>query len=293
MFSHFKYALTTSFLLLTCLSQGQTRAAGHPFTLYAFVVYAGYLDNGRQVRASYPEIRAYLERFGIKSYNLLYENRLLDYPGGDKTNGIPNNTKLMALALDAIGNPTEPVSLDLEGWKRFDTLRTPRRLIETIQRFKQYNPVSKVGLYAAVPQDTFGYDDSVSRYDKWNKAYQSVANAVDYFSPSLYNYRDTSGTQWKKAAVYNIEACKKYGYPFKKILPYVTPEVKLNGVSVFLSYEQMLFRLKTLYELGADGCLIWTSSGMHDAYGGKPFLDAGSGWLKAVIDFERNLGSTH
>lgn len=142
-----------------------------------------------------------------------------------------------------------------------------------------------MGLYATVPQNTYGYDDKISRYDKVNKAYSQVAAAVDYFSPSLYNYKTTDSLLWKKSAVYSIGACKKYNYPAKKILPYLTPEISINKTTSLLTYSEMMFRLQTLYDLGADGCLIWTSSGTRDNKGNKIYIDENEGWLKAVKDF--------
>jgi len=261
--------------------------AKHPFNVYGFIVYGGYMQNGSPVNASYKELQAYQARFGIRKYDLIYERKMLDFPAGDKANGIVNIHKTDSLAARALQEPDILVSLDLEEWKRFDTLRTPKRILEAVQIFRKTNKQSKIGLYATVPQNTYGYDDKISRYDKWNKAYASVAAAVDYFSPSLYNYKNTDGNDWKKAAAYSIDACRKYGYLSKKIIPYITPEVtsKEKGLTTLLTYDEMMFRLQTLYELGANGCLIWTSSSTRDANGKKLYIDENEGWFKAVKDF--------
>lgn len=262
-------------------------AAKHQFNVYGFIVYGGYVKNGKNVNAPYHDMQLYLAQLGIAKYDLIYENKMLDHSKEDKLkiNGTVNPYKMDSLAAKALQEPNVLVSLDLEGWKRFDTIKTPLRMIEAINAFKRTNKVSKVGLYATVPQNTYGYDDEISRYDKFNKSYASVAAVVDYFSPSLYNYKNTDNTEWKKAATYSIEACKKYGYPAKKIVPYVTPEVIINGTKTMLSYDEMMFRLQTLYELGADGCLIWTSSSTRDANGKRIYVDENAGWLKAVRDF--------
>lgn len=269
------------------ISEGQQLAAKHRFDVYGFIVYGGYVDNGNEVNSSYKGLQQYLSYLGILKYNLIYESRILNYASDDKAkvNGELNLQKIKAFADEALQEPNVPVSLDLEGWKRFDTIKTPARMIAAIRAFRNSNKVSKVGLYATVPQNTYGYPANINIYDKLNKAYAGVAAEVDYFSPSLYNYKNTNNNQWKKAASYSIAECRKYGYPAKKILPYVTPEVTTNKITTLLTYDEMMFRLQTLYDLGADGCLIWTSSSTRDANGKKVYVDANAGWLKAVKDF--------
>ena len=279
-------------IILLLLSQGcsakdiSTKNPGKkPFNVYAFIVYGGYVQDGQTVNTSIQQLQQYLLTFGIKKLNLLYENKLLDYPNGDKANGVPDIHRIDSLGNEAKNDPNTPVSLDLEGWNRFDTIMTPRRLITVIREFQKSNSLSKVGLYATVPQNTYGYSATINKYDKINKAYSTVATTVDYFSPSLYNYNGSDTVAWNKAAVYNINACKQYQFPVKKILPYITPEVTQNGVTTLLSYDEMLNHLQTLYNLGAEGCLIWTSSKTRDTNGNKIIIDVNSGWVKAIKDF--------
>jgi hypothetical protein len=259
--------------------------AKKPFNVYGFIVYAGYSQDGKNVSTSYQQLQQYLLPYGIKKLNLFYEGKMLDYPNGDKSNGVPSIKRIDSLGYIAKNDPDIPVSLDLEGWSRFDTIKTPGRMIAVIDEFKNANRSSKVGLYATVPQNTYGYDSTIHKYDKFNKAYSSVAASVDYFSPSLYNYKDSDTIAWNKAADYNINACKLYQFPDKQILPYITPEVKRNGVTTLLSYDEMMSHLNTLYKLGADGCLIWTSSSTRDVNGNKIYIDVNTGWIKAVKDF--------
>lgn len=285
--------IATKFLIMLTLIMAshtvyaqQTKAVQHPFNVYGFIVYGGYMQGDTRVNASFKDIQNYLSQFGIQKYDLIYENKLLDYPNGDKTNGTINQHKIDSLASQALQEPNILVSLDLEGWKRFDTLQTPARMIEAIKAFRKTNKDSKIGLYATVPQNTYAYSPAISKYDKVNKAYSAVAAAVDYYSPSLYNYNGSDTVEWNKGALYNIAACRKYNFPGKKIIPYITPEVKMKGSpSTFLTYEEMMGHLQTLYNAGADGVLIWTSSGTRDANGQKIYIDANAGWLKAVRDF--------
>jgi len=284
---HFKFL---AFVLLASISYNShaqnVKADKHPFKVYAFIVYGGYIQKGTEVKASYKQLGQYLLSYGIKGYDLIYEQKMLDYPGGKKENGVPNMNRIDSLGREAINFTNTPVSLDMEGWQRFDTIKTPKRMLEVIGEFKKVNKISQLGLYATVPQNTYAYSDNISRYDKLNKAYASVAAAVDYFSPSLYNYDGHDTVGWNKAAVYNMAACKKYGFPDKPIIPYITPEVtQKGGPTTMLSYEEMMNHLEILYKLGASGCLIWTSSGTRDANGNRMYVDVNSGWLKAVRDF--------
>ncbi|MVN20467.1 hypothetical protein [Mucilaginibacter arboris] len=270
-----------------CTGHAQNGGAKHQFQVYSFIVYAGYTENGTIVKASHQELQQYLRAYGFQDLNLIYEQKMLDYPGGDKKNGVPNPERIQALAQTARVYPNTPVSLDLEGWDRWDTIKTPSRMIEVINAFKKTNKVSKIGLYATVPPNTYAYSENISRFDKVNKAYSAVAASVDYFSPSLYNY-DTDTVNWNKAAIYNINACKKYNFPGKPILPYITPEVNHKGVKRMLTYDEMMGHLQMLYSLGAKGVLLWTSSGMRDEQGQKIYVDINTGWAKAVKDFIAN-----
>lgn len=281
------FCLTLSLCLLVVFPGfAQQKGSGNKlFKVYAFIPYAGYMQGSTAVPAKFDKLQDYLATLGIAKYNLIYESRITDYPDGNKTHGVINRSKLDPLAKLASAEPGVIVALDLEGWNRFDTLHTPAKLLNAIGAFKEIDPAAQVGLYATVPQDTYGYPKDTAFYNRLNKAYSSVAAAVDYFSPSLYNYKTTDNQEWKKGVVFNLEACKKYGYPDKKILPYITPEVNVNNERRMLDYSEMMYRLQTLYDLGADGCLIWGSSGMRDAAGNRIIVNENEGWLKAVKDF--------
>ena len=281
---HFRLLIVLVLMVIYSGYAQKAQSGNHPFKVYGFIVYGGYVQGITPVNASYKDLQVYLSRSGIQKYDLIYENKLLDYPNGDKANGVVNQSNIDMQAALALHQPGVLVSLDLEGWKRFDTLQTPARMIEAINAFRKTNKVSKIGLYATVPQNTYAWSPTISKYDKVNKSYSAVAAAVDYFSPSLYNY-DADTVNWNKVAAYNIDACKKYNFPGKQILPYITPEVDQKGVKRMLTYDEMMNHLQTLYSLGAQGCLIWTSSGMRDANGNKIYIDVNDGWLKAVRDF--------
>jgi hypothetical protein len=49
----------------------------------------------------------------------------------------------------------------------------------------------------------------------------------------------------------------------------------------------MMYRLNALKAAGADGCILWISSGQIDpATGALLVIDTTAGWFKAVLDFK-------
>ena len=259
------------------------------FDVYAFIPYTGYIKNGTTIKTNYQGLEAYLQTLGVKKVNLVYENKLIDFPTGNLKEGVANVENITAIANSALNDPNTLVSLDIEGWNRFST-STPSKYVEVMDIFKKANKVSKVGFYAIAPQATFSWTaDIAAKYDNLNKTYAPVAKLVDYFSPTLYNYDGNDNVLWRKSAVYNIEQSKKYGFANKSIIPYLTPEVaNTSGLKTFLSYDEMLFRLQILSDLGANGCIIWVSSQTRDANGNPIIFDETSGWGKAIKDFVNN-----
>jgi len=270
-------------VLLCGLARSQEAAPqkGH-FTIYGFIVYR---DVTSPASAS-SGVLASVQRYGIQPVDLVYEQRLLDVDKASPRDAKINPDKIDTVAKDALKNPGELVALDIEDWNRFDTAHSPALYLQVLKEFQRANPKSKVGLYGIVPQVTYGWSDDVPvKYDKLNASYKQVAEAVSYFSPSLYNWeRALTDESWERAAKYAIDAAHAYDAS-KPVIPYITPEVTRNGNTSFLSYDQMLFRLQTLKRLGVDGCIIWTGTASGRKAGGT--FDPSQGWAKAVVDFRK------
>ncbi|MEP6714726.1 MAG: hypothetical protein ABJC09_04085 [Terriglobia bacterium] len=255
------------------------------FTVYGSIVYRDLSTSGSEDPYVTPEVA---ERYGIQPLSLVFEQRLLDVDKSHPHNSKVDVGKIDKVAMETLTTPHKLVSLDMESWNRFDTVGTPGLYLQVIREFRKLNSKSKLGLYAVVPQVTYGWKDEVpAKYGPLNAAYKSVAAAVDYFSPSLYNWeRSMSDANWERAAKYSIQAA--HGYDASKpVFPYVTPEVTRQGTTTFLTYGQMLFRLQTLKQLGADGCIIWTGTTQGRKAGGT--FDPKNGWAKAVVDFQKHL----
>ncbi len=230
-------------VLLAC-KKSVTPAASNPnlknstprgsFKVYGFIAYGGYVQNGVNVNANYQQIQQYLLPFGFNPLNLIYEQKLLDYPGGIKENAVPNIGRIDSLANLAKSDPTTLVSLDMESWNRWDTVATPPKYTQVINEFKSIANLSSLGLYAAVPQNTYGYSPTIQSYDKFNKGYSGVAAKVDYFSPSLYNYNGVDSVAWKNMAAYNVQACTLW-FSFKKDTAiYYTRSYRQWGQNTFI-----------------------------------------------------------
>ncbi|MBA1193710.1 hypothetical protein G7007_12690 [Pseudomonas entomophila] len=222
----------------------------------------------------------------IKKIKLVYDENLLALPAdpANRKYALAAPQKIHSVASKDAYQNDSLVSLDIESWNRFDT-ETPTKILNILKTYRNSSPNTTLGLYATVPQNTYKWDSSkIEFYEKMNRQYIDVAQEVDYFSPSLYNYSGRDFSSWLEGAKYNIAAAKKYSLT-KKVLPYITPEVSNNGITSWLSYDEMLMRLKALESLGADGCIIWGSSQSRDTSGARPSLNPYSGWFKAILDF--------
>lgn len=258
------------------------------FEIYGFIPYQSRIDGGKVVQGR-PSL-GWFSGIGIKPIDVVYDNRLLDFPKGRaKAQATINNEKIQKVAKANDENESQLVSLDLESWDRHDPM-TPSKILQTIEIYRKAHPGSVIGLYATVPQNTYGWKSKKREsYESLNSKYADVAEAVDYFSPSLYNYSRDDFASWRESARYNISAAKKYSST-KKVFPYITPEVSENGATRWLTYDEMMQRLEGLRSLGADGCIVWASSQTRDSAGKPPILDPSNGWLKAVSDFSRKVG---
>jgi hypothetical protein len=286
-------------------SSGQQGSASvtcaKPFAVYEFLKLKQYQDASGVNTIS----DTWFKGLGISPLNLIYSSNLVTCPLTSCTDEyVVDSTKIATAAASADSTGSTPVSLDLEVWdtKRFyPTAATGngqsivQNLTEALTQFKADNPGASVGLYAEVPQNTFGYSSTTTAtYDALNPQYASVAALVDYYSPSLYNYSydgtATGDATWNNAAVYAVDQSHAFDTlngTSKRVLPYITPVwTDSSGVSEFLTYDQMMYRLKALRAAGADGCILWISSSQIDpSTGSLLVIDTTSGWFKAVLDF--------
>jgi hypothetical protein len=279
-------------LLLACIAlifpasaRERSRRRHKPFVIFAFVPYSRHVQDGAVVQGRPPP--EFWQALGVRPIDLVYEERLLDYPGGHKEAAVPDREKIEAVARAALQEPGVPVSLDMESWNRFDTAHTPARIIEVLQLFRAINQESPLGLYATVPQNTYARGHlEANKYATLNRAYAPVAKEVSYFSPSLYNYSGRDLSLWRDSARFNLAQARRYGEG-KPIYAYLTPEIGGGAGTRWLSEKEMEERLDFIEERGADGCIVWASSQSRDEKGEPPVLDPRHWWLKAVAERAR------
>jgi len=250
-----------------------TAGNGKNFSVYASIPYSHYTSGGTRINAKIPE--SFLSQLGLKKILLIYENRIFAKGATNIDLSLLNET-----AVQARGHPNILVSLDVESWNRWSE-RSVEKYLFLVKSFKRENHVSSVGLYGVIPQTVFGIGRGFKNiYKGLNNRYMNLAELVDFFSPSLYNYSGNDFNAWEAIARFEISEARRLGN--KPIIPYVTPEVWETGRTRFLSYEEMRERLELLKELGVDGCVVWGGS---KGIAANATFDPSSGWAKAVVEF--------
>jgi len=279
-----KVSMYAAMLSATCFHLPSAIAQKKSFTIYEYIPYRAHVVAGET--SQIPAFREYLESVGIHPIDVVYDNRYL-------TDGKPDEKKIEAVAKQALATHT-PVSFDTEFGNRFKPETVIPQVTEILNIYHRYNTAEPVGVYATAPQNTYAWKPDIDRFDTINDQYQPVAQLVDFLSPVLYNYEGPDTEAWKRAAIYNVAAAKKYKTG-KRILPYMTVTIRLDGSGKddathhgnirTVTEAEMLTRLQTLYDLGADGCILWASSGDRTEDGKLPIFDRNSGWGKALADF--------
>jgi hypothetical protein len=284
----FRKAILFALIIVTiasspCLAQ----ATAKKFTIYEFVPYRDHVEGNNL--SPVPPLSQYLESLGIHPIKVIYEKRFM-------TDSKPDAEKIEEIAKSAISSPGIPVSFDTEFGDRFNPETVIPRVSEILDIYHRYNTVTPAGVYATAPQNTYAWKPDINHFDALNRSYAPIAHQVDFLSPVLYNYEGADTEAWKKAAIYNIAAAKQY-QTSKPIFPYIGVVIHLQSSSPddsgqhgpvrTLTEAEMLTRLQTLYDLGADGCIVWASSGDRTTDGKMPVFDRNSGWGKALAEFAR------
>lgn len=226
----------------------------------------------------------------MKPIRIFYENKYFK-------NGAIDLNKIKKIALEAARFPRVPISFDMEFGNRFKPETIIPRVKTILHAFRRYNSVSLIGLYALIPQNTYGLKMKTLSYKRHNSQYDSLVNEVDFISPSLYNYQGHDFNHWLINARFTMNQAKQYKQA-KPIIPYISPIVRLgasnkakNGNLVeVLSEEEMSQRLHALQRLGASGCILWASSQDRTKDGEFPQFDPARGWGKAVVEFIHSKG---
>lgn len=278
------FTFSLSIILISTSSQATQKRS---FTIYAFLPWTEHKNEDGSITST-PKLDDYLKQLNIVPVWVIYEGRYASLWDGQPTKqvkiiGVKKNTlvidenKIKLIALDALNHPEIPVSFDTEFGDRFRPETVQPGVLEVIRLFKKYNNKNPVGVYAVAPQVDYAWQGNKYKdlYSKLNPHYQSVANAVDFLSPTIYYSYNPDLSNWKQAATYSLTAAQAYGVN-KPVIPYLSfnySDYSANGE------QSAKERLNFLYQHGAAGCIVWGSSGE------KTFFDRNSGWSKAMVDF--------
>lgn len=264
-----------AFLFMSCYFLSGYTVATTPmrkFVVYAYIPWANASN---------------LLTYGIQPIDVIYEKNLF-------TNEKMDARKIKKLASEMSLKKTRLVSFDMEFGNRFK----PETVIPTIRAvlkmFHNYNLTNPIGIYAVIPQNTYGVRPIGAfkyAYEKLNNNYSMLINDVDFISPSLYNYGISDYKVWLENASFNISIAKKM--TSKPILPYISPIITVGSTVLVkdghlvkeLSEAEMAEKLSALYHLGASGCILWASSQDRTVEGQVPLFNPKKGWGKAVVDF--------
>jgi hypothetical protein len=252
------------------------------FTVYAFIPWATKTSEHARTE---NDLSDYMLTYGIQPIYVIYENNYF-------THGKIDLNKIKNLALKTALKQKVPVSFDMEFGHRFKPETVIPRVKIILNYYRSYNAKAFVGIYATIPQNTYGLKPTGFVYDQLNHQYDTLINEVNFISPSLYNYTGHDMDAWLVNTRFNMDLAKKYT-PSRPIIPYISPIIRIGpsnkatygNLVEELNEDEMTQRLDALYHLGASGCIIWASSQDRAEDGQVPQFNPDKGWGKAVVHF--------
>lgn len=262
------------------LNETQAHAA-RKFIIYAYIPWKKAVDKKNNT----DDFSIDLKKNGILSIKIIYENDYL-------LQGKISLEKIKKITTETFNQPAVPISFDLEFGNRFKPETVIPKIKAILTAYHDFKPRAPVGIYAVMPQNTYGWKPNRHVYDQLNAQYKVLINDVDFISPSLYNYNGHNLKAWELSARDQFQAAHKY-FKGKPIIPYISPIYRIgkfvkikNGTLVeVLDEKAMAARLKLLYALGASGCIIWASSQDREANGQIPTFSPNKAWGKAIVEF--------
>lgn len=217
---------------------------------------------------------------------------ILDYgaaTGGSNGGGCtPDASNIQQYSTEALNNPSWPVSFDMEiNWPTSGQALTDsvNNYISAVNIFKSTNTQSPVSFYGLPPYPNAWRWSGVSgssTFENVSKsaAFVSLANVVDYFSPSLYAYSTDDTVTWRKYADTMVNAIRKYYSTTKPIYPYIWPQWHDNG-NQLIDTATWNYQLNYLYKI-TQGAIIWT--------GGTYNWDGNAPWWRTTKKFMAQKG---
>lgn len=292
--------LTTTSQVTPAVNASLTSLSGNAFTLYHYLSWGKWTNaqgatsvagSKRTAWNTVQDFSTYMSSIKIQPIWVVYEpyfSSVVDastpsdattfYSGDGLTHLYVDETKIKAIADQALLHPEMPVSFDTEFGNRFVPATVVPATLKILSLFKKYDMKNPVGVYAEAPQVMFGWQPNAdpSGLNAINKGYLPVAQAVDFLSPMLYYMYNPLLSDWMEVANYSLLASSAYGVK-KPIIPYLSFN-KPDTLSVE-AYTDAMRRLKYVEANGASGAIIWESSS------NPPVFTQYGGWGKAMFDF--------
>lgn len=253
------------------------------FKVYGFIPWNSYTIEDKTYKL---DNNLNLKRFGIEPIRVIYSKYFL-------TNDQPDLEKIKKISQSTNDDKT-PISFDIEIGNRFKPQTNLPVILKTLSIYRQFGGKAPVGIYAVLPQNTYGGNRlnslKVIMYKNLNQQYKDIADLVDFISPSLYNYDGNDLEAWKKSALFSMQESKKYAKG-KPIIPYVTGTFAIDLRNPYplrsdLTESDMQQRLSYLKSLGASAVIVWQSSSEKTVTGDPYSLNFNKGWGKALINIQ-------
>lgn len=263
----------------------------YAFDVYGFIPWSLKSDN--TLISNQSDVKTILNQNGIKQIDVVYHNRML-------TNGEVDSDKIQKIALESQKNPTVPISFDLEIGNKHKPETILPKLTEVIDLYHAYGGKAPIGVYATLPQNTFGgaklTDKRKAELIELNKQYEIVAKKVNFLSPVLYFYDGDNFDAWKQSVNFSISESKKFASKYDlKIYPYITNSFRIgskdpitNGWTInLLESKQMYDALDYLKQQRVDGVILWASSQVVTIQGRQPTIEFNQPWFMGLTKFMR------
>lgn len=263
------YRLPNYFKMKHCIVFLFLRLLIVPLLLLGFVSDAQFKLFNSIHYAGIPHSYNYANNYG--NYYPYLQGFILDYGaavgGSSGKASAPNTTNIQQYATEALKNPSWPVSFDVEiNWPTSGQALTDsvNNYISAVNIFKTVNPQSPVSFYGLPPYPNAWKWSGVNgntTFENVSKStqYVSLANAVDYFSPSLYAYSTDDTITWRKYADTMVNTIRKYYSNTKPIYPYIWPQWH-DGTNALIDTATWYYQLDYLYK-HTQGAIIWSGTG--------------------------------
>jgi hypothetical protein len=232
-----------------------------------------------------------LSNYGLTKINLKVDSSLLL---ADRKTINSANIKAMAELDNLEGNFDIPVSMDMESWPFYPIGTALNSTIDSLKKsikiYKDYNPKSNLGAYSLPIWNryTFSGLNSTSTWHQTNDLLKQVGVELDHIENYGYNTVSYSKKEeWKSFVKAQLDEVRRHSeYDGKPVYLWICPQYYMGTNREFIEPEFWKYQLETLYELGYDGFIIWTSD-----RGGStlPYqiinFDPNSEWFKITLNF--------